>query len=98
MLKKNMLFIFCLLPLLGWAQNPNDAIDQKIQVLKERLKEEHLKEMDEDVQGQGLMIADWEKYRKDVEQIRKTNDKAQQLQKEIEQLELQKSQLNQPKK
>ena len=98
MRRRWILLACCVLPMFGWSQEALEKkevadIEQKIEVLKKKLKQERLKEIKEEVDGQESMIADWEGYREDVEQIRKLDEKELQIEKEIEQLEQQKAQL-----
>lgn len=69
------------------------SIEKEEMELKKRLREEHLKEMNEQVDSQGKMIADWPKYSKDVEQIKQLDDKTRELEKQLEELENRKAEL-----
>jgi hypothetical protein len=71
------------------------AIDKKIEELKEEMHKEQLIEMKEEVDAQGLMIADWPAYAEKVVKIRKIDEKELQLQKKIDELEERKKKLMQ---
>ncbi len=91
MFKKIILSFYCCLPFGGWAlssQNQEElkAIDQQIQEIKARLQGSHLEEMKEEVEGQGYMIADWEKYSQEIQEIRKQIKEDDQLKKQMDSL------------
>lgn len=99
MLKKGMLCACCLLPLVSWSaettstQDELMAIERELQTLEERWHQINLKEMKEDVEGQGLMIADWEGYRRQLELIRQQEKEDDQIEARIKELEKRKAQL-----
>ena len=99
MLRHMILAVCFLFPWMAWSEVPSPSqkdvkvLEQKIGELQARLENLRLKEMDQDVQGQGLMIDDWEAYRKDVEQVRQSEQEENQIQREIEKLKQQKEQL-----
>jgi chromosome segregation ATPase len=101
-LKKRMLCACCLLPFIGWSaetastQEELMAIEKEIQTLEERWHQINLKEMKEDVEGQGLMIADWEGYRRQLELIRQQEKEDDQIERRIKELEKRKAQLLNP--
>lgn len=94
-------WIFCLLSVLPCyiiaetASSPSElqTIDQEIQLLKSRLHKNQMEEMREDVEGQGLMIADWDAYAKDVQQIRKIENDSEMIREQIKKLEERKAYL-----
>lgn len=101
MFKKSMIMglaVFCL-PMLMWGKmdQPHSSsiveVDEKIAELNRTLHKYYLQEMYEEVEGQGLMIADWEKYGQEVKRIRKKEEEIQLIQEEIHQLEQRKAQL-----
>ncbi len=85
MLKKTMLYLTCLCSIQGGLSSQNR--DQHIQELKQTLSHLEALENQEEVKGQGEMIADWEAYRKDLQKIRQLEEKKMEIQKQIEQLE-----------
>lgn len=95
--------IICLLSLLPFyaiaaaspLQSELQMIDREIESLKSRLQKNETAEMKREVEGQGLMIADWEAYAKDVEQIRKLEEQDEQIRQQIKKLEERKAYLNQ---
>lgn len=82
-------FVLCL-PLYLFGEKADDliqAIDKKIAELREEMHKEQLVEMQEEVEGQGLMIADWPAYGQEVMRIRKNEIKNSRFQKKIDELE-----------
>jgi transketolase N-terminal domain/subunit len=69
------------------------AIDKKIAELKAEYHKEQLTEMHKEVESQELMIADWEAYGKEVQEIRKLDIQTDKILKEIEELEQRKNTL-----
>ncbi len=74
-------------------QDELKAIEEEIQVLKKRWHQINLKEMKDEVEGQGLMIADWEGYRRELEQIRQLEKEDDQIEQRIKKLEERKIEL-----
>lgn len=70
-------------------------LDQEIQSLRKELHHYELKKVDEQVDGQGLMIADWEAYGRDIQRVKEDQDKIIELQKRIETLQKKKEGLQQ---
>ncbi len=98
MLQKWFFYSLAFFPLYGWTQMPfpnNDltTIDQQIQELRDRLHQGELKETKEEVEGQEYMIADWNKYSEEIQQIRKQEQENDQLWLQIKKLEEHKQQL-----
>jgi hypothetical protein len=97
-LHKWVFYSLALFPFYGWAQtsSPNNdltAIDQQIQALRDRIHQGELREMKEEVEGQEYMIADWDKYAEEVQQIRKQELENDQLRLQIKKLDERKQQL-----
>ena len=68
-------------------QYAKKAIEREIQALKERQHRLRSSEMDEEVEAQGWMIADWEKYGRDVELIRQQQEEDKEINQRIQELE-----------
>jgi uncharacterized membrane protein YccC len=100
--KRWIIYIYCFIPLWSWSQSassPPDelkGIDQQIQNLKNQLHEQEAIERQEEIKGQGLMIADWEAYSKEIERIRRQQDIESHIQQQIDQLEQLKTGLLKP--
>ncbi len=97
-MKKWILYLSFFLPFFGWSEVLSNEkkltlIEHEMKVLKERLKQIQTQEIEEEVKGQGLMIADWEAYAKELELIRKQENEEKKLRLKIQQLEEQKSNL-----
>lgn len=96
---KNIWIAFSLiLLLLGCSRDSDkqkqiDAIDKEIHTLQTELEGLRLKEMNTDVKSQGMMIADWSAYAKDVEQLRKDENAEKELESHIKTLQEQKTRL-----
>ena len=95
-----VLYMGCWLPLLGWTneagqKNEVEAIEQKIQALKKSLKQDRFKEMDDEVKGQGYMIADWDAFSKEIGKIRQDEVDERRIEDQIRQLEQEKERLQQ---
>lgn len=93
--------ICCFFPFGGWSQAmPDEAeldiIEKKIQVLKESLHQDQLKEMKEEVKGQKFMIADWKSYAQELEKIRKQEKEDEEIRLQIKKMEERKARLIQP--
>lgn len=89
--------IFCL-PIFLQADDQIQALDKQIAELKEEMHQAQLVEMEEEVDSQGLMIADWPAYGQEMTKIRKIELKIIELQKKINELEMRKKALiQQPK-
>lgn len=98
-MKKWILCVICILPLSTWAETAFEqselvAIEHEILALKVRLHRDRLKELKEEVKGQGLMIADWEAYAHELELIREQKKEDNQLELQIKKLEERKAQLH----
>ncbi len=99
MLKRTLtLFIVCLSPFGAWSeiapvQTELATIEKKIEVLKERLHQDRLTEMDEEVKGQGYMIGNWNAYGKELELIQKQEAVDKQIEVELKQLEQRRAEL-----
>lgn len=90
--------VFCLLPLLTLAETSSvqgelAEINLEILALKKHLHHDRLEEMKEEVTGQGLMIADWEAYARELELIRQQELEDKQIEAQIKKLEERKAQL-----
>jgi hypothetical protein len=97
-MNKWIFYLLSLLPFYAIAeaspyQSEVQTIDQEIQSLKSRLHKNQAAEMKKEVEGQGLMIADWNAYAKDIEQIRKLEDQDELIRKQINKLEERKAYL-----
>ncbi len=99
MCQKIILLTCCCLPLWGWTQQPpspsNDpqVIEKQILELKKRIEQNYLIELQEEVKGQELMIADWQAYAAEVQQVKIKEDEIKDLQKQIKELEARHAQL-----
>lgn len=69
------------------------VIENDEKELKQRIREQHLKEMNEQVDSQGKMIADWPKYSQEVEQIKQLEDETRELEQQLRVLEQRKAEL-----
>lgn len=93
LMKKQIFILLGLVPFLSAAavgssfQDQLNGIDQKIEVLTKELEEIRVKELSEEVKGQGLMMADWSAYAKEVELIRKLEIKEDEIQLQIDRLQ-----------
>jgi hypothetical protein len=92
---RSCLFLFAFsFPL--WAQSQKEeiqSIDQKIQLLEQRLQETRLEEMRDKVEGQDYMISDWKSYGEEVEQLKNQNQAGKNIEKQVEMLKQQKQEL-----
>lgn len=70
-------------------------LEEEIQVLKEQWHQINLKQLKEEVKGQGLMIADWENYARELEQIREQEKEDDQIEVQIKKLEARLKQIQQ---
>lgn len=68
-------------------------IEVRIKRLRSQLESDRKIEAREEVRSQGDSIADWKKYAKDLENVRKLNDKDKELLSEIRALEEKKAKL-----
>jgi small-conductance mechanosensitive channel len=75
------------------SQNELKKIEEEIQVLKNRLSQDQMKEMNQDVESQGLMIGDWDAYADAVQLIRQQEERNHQIQQQINKLEERKASL-----
>jgi hypothetical protein len=96
----NKWMILCMLSLLfldGQAtlspQSELKMVEEEIRALKKRLHQDQLREMKEEVGGQGLMIADWDAYAQELQLVRKQEEEDNHIQMQIQNLELRKAQL-----
>lgn len=82
--------VFCSL-LVGaslMASEPQlETVDKEIERLKEQLYNYYREEMKEDIEGEGLMIADWQAYAKRLEIVRKEQKEVEKTQAQIKLLE-----------
>ncbi len=97
-MNKWILCLCSLLPFCSWsaASSPSselEMIEEELQVFKDRLYQHRLKEMKEEVEGQGLMIADWDAYAKELQLIRKQEEEDNQIKQQIKKLEERKAYL-----
>ncbi len=97
-MNKWMFWIYCFLPFYGWSEMTSSStelnrIEKDIQVLKDRLHQEQLKEVKEEVKGQELMIADWNAYAQELELIHRQQEENKQIQIQIQKLEERKAYL-----
>jgi hypothetical protein len=77
-------------------QNQTDGLpemEKKEIELRKQLREQHLKEMNEQVESQSKFISDWPKYSQDVEQIKMMEEKTRELEKQLQELEERKAAL-----
>ncbi len=90
-----------LLPMMGWAQDSSsqessqqlNEIEHELTILKKKMHDTHVKELNDEVQGQGYMIADWQAYSREVQEIKDLKDQERQLQIRIDHLERRKAAL-----
>lgn len=66
-------------------------LDVKIEKLKHEKDIQELEGSNEDVEGQRFMFGEWHQYAKEIEDVKFHQDKAKELQKEIDALEKQKA-------
>lgn len=98
-MKKWILYLLCLMPISGMAETTSsmqselNQLNSEIQSLKNQLKKIRFEEMKEDVDGQGLMIADWDAYAQDVEQLHSLGQNERQIVQQIKRLEERKASL-----
>jgi len=97
-MNKLILYLLCLLPFYmmadpSSAQTELKVIEEKIQALKNLLQENQTTEMDEEVRGQGLMIADWDAYAKDLQKVDKVEERDRVIRLDIQKLEERRSSL-----
>ena len=81
-----LLTLFCFI-LHAQSKNETEEIEKRISFLKERLHQNELIEMKEEVSGQSSMIADWRAYAEKVEKIRETEAEETKIRVEIKRLE-----------
>jgi uncharacterized protein (UPF0305 family) len=88
--------ICCFLPAYAWVQNNHQEqlIEKRIEELKKQLSQIRREQVDEVVESQEYMIADWDKYSKQVELIRKLEEEERTIQEEIDRLEERKMQFS----
>lgn len=60
---------------------------EKIQELKKQLRQEELKETNEEVKAEKYMLGDWNAYSKSLEKVDEKLEKTEKLKKEIQELE-----------
>ena len=70
-----------------------EKIEKEIEVLKHQYHALEMKEMKENVEGQEMMIADWQAFAKNVEQIRQDEEVKKEMQAKIKHLEEEKAHL-----
>jgi len=68
-------------------------IDQEIQHLQDQLHSDYQKEMKEEVESQKYMIADWEAYSSELQQVKHQKHEERIIKRQIEQLYQRKTQL-----
>lgn len=95
-MRKWIAYLCCMLPLSIGAQLPHkekelESIDLQIQNLQKKLHSDELQEMKKEMEGQGLMIADWDAYAEEIQWIRKENEEEKKIREEIEALKKRKS-------
>lgn len=78
-MKKTLLLLICTLPIFGIAT--------QIDELKHHLKEEELKETNQEVDAQKYMIGDWDAYSTQLEEVDKELENSEKTRKEIKKLE-----------
>lgn len=69
------------------------VVEQQIKELKKQLHQVHISETKEEVEGQGLAIADWEAFTADLGKVRRQNEQERQILDQLEKLELQRVEL-----
>ncbi len=90
--------ILCLLSELKAFSRENElqGVDQKIKQLEHQLKTSQLHTMQERVEGQDFMIADWDAYGGEVEMIRQREMRENKLKEELNLLKGERDQLLKP--
>ncbi len=81
---------------LGYAADTSPrikAIDQEVAQLKQQLHRAQHEEMETISEGQKYLVADWEKYAHEIQEARKSELKAEQIEQRIADLEQEKEQL-----
>lgn len=89
-----LMLILCVPAMVLAEQNVGNeikAIDKKIAELKAEYQKEYLAEINEEVESQSLMIADWKAYGEEIQKIRKLELRMDGILKQIEELEQRKS-------
>lgn len=82
------IFSFCgCVRLLAGGDNELVIIEQKIEALKERLSDNRLVQMSEEVEGQEMMIADWDAYSRELQRIQKKQEEDKSIENQIRVLE-----------
>ncbi len=83
------------MPIINFAEEVPEVIrmEKEEMELKKRLREQHLKEINKQVDSQGKFIADWPKYSQDVEQIKVLEEKTHELEDQLRKLEERKTEL-----
>lgn len=79
------------------ARQDLPKLEQEIKERQKELDQRLLLEGNKTTQSQGDFILDWPEYSREVEEIKKLQDQADELEKEIEILEQRKSRLLQPR-
>lgn len=89
-----------LLPVMGWTQDSASQtpqklgeIEQELTILKKQMHELQVKELNDEVEGQGYMIADWPAYSREVQEIKDLKEQEKLLQQNIDHLERRKAAL-----
>jgi len=75
------------------TNHDSSKIEEEIKNRKEQLDQLRLKGENQVVESQGDMIADWPQYSQKVEEIKKTQAQVNKLEKEIQELDWQKTHL-----
>ena len=95
--RKILLALFCLSPFGVWSETPAQTelsvIEKRIEVLKERLHQDRLTELDEEVKGQKYMIGNWDAYGNELEHIHKQKEADKKIESELKQLEQRRAEL-----
>lgn len=90
-------FIFICFPLFIQADDINSdpvlQIDKQIAVLKDKIQKLSLEQSNEDIESQDYMIADWEKYSDEMEDVKNKQIQEQKLIEQIRVLEAKKAQI-----
>lgn len=68
-------------------QDELNIVNEEIQSLKSSLNNNQTTEMKKEVEGQRFMIADWDAYAKDLEQVHKLEEQDEQIRQQIRKLE-----------
>jgi hypothetical protein len=68
-------------------------IDKEIKELNQILHQSYMEEMRDEVDSQGFIIADWDKYSEEIQKIKQKEDEAKQIRKRINELEKRKAEL-----